>query len=179
MMTSGKMTTLARPYAVAAFEYAVEKQDMSAWEVFLQSAAKVAQDVSVQRLLSSPSVTREQLATFFCEILVSLLNTERKNFIQLLVEHDRLMVLPDIALLFGQYRAIQEKTSQAHVISAIPLDDAYQQKLIKVLTARLQRQVELQCEVDPLLLGGVIVRVDDKVIDGSIRGKLTRLLESL
>jgi F-type H+-transporting ATPase subunit delta len=177
MMNSGKMTTIARPYVAAAFECAEAKNALPAWETMLNNAAQLTADAKVQALLATPGMTTEALGDFYCDLLATSLDTERTNFIRLLAENKRLSVLPDIAQLFQEARASREKTMKVEVWSAIPLDEAYQQKLITALTRRLQRQVTLQCEIDPALLGGVLVRAGDLVIDGSIRGKLNRLNE--
>ncbi|MDR3478134.1 MAG: F0F1 ATP synthase subunit delta [Gammaproteobacteria bacterium] len=177
MMNSGKMTTIARPYVAAAFEYALAKKALPAWEAMLLAAANLTIDPRVTVLLASPGVTTDQLGDFYCDILASYLDAEMTNFIRLLAENNRLSVLPDIAALFKEARAAQEKTMIVEVQSAAPLEEAYKQKLVTALTKRLQRQVELQCEIDPALLGGVLIRAGDTVIDGSIRGKLNRLNE--
>ena len=176
-MDSGKMTTLARPYVAAAFEYALAKKDLPAWEAMLDAAASVTRDEQVQTLLETPGLSSNALADFYFDLLKSNLDAEKTNFLRLLADNNRLAVLPDIALLFKEARAAQEKTLTVEVVSAAPLDDDYKQKLIAALTERFQRQVELQCEVDKNLLGGVLVRAGDTVIDGSIRGKLNRLNE--
>ena len=175
----GDMTTLARPYATAAFEYALQDNALPAWDGMLSSAALVAEDTGVLDLLSSPKVTKQKIADFFCGVLSKVLDTEKRNFIRLLAANNRLSILPDIAKLFAMYRAEEEKKLTVQVISAITLDEAYQQKLAAALTKKLQLQISLQCTIDPTLLGGIIVKAGDKVIDGSIRGKLNRLYESL
>ena len=88
------------------------------------------------------------------------------------------MVLPDIAELFSAYYAALEKTSTVRVVTAVDMPEDFRQKLTQALTKRVQREVTLQCEVDPSIIGGAIIHVGgDRVIDDSIRGKLTRLLE--
>ncbi len=177
------MTTLARPYAIAAFDYALQKNSLSAWKTMLSSAALLVEEKEVVRLLSNPEITRKNTADLCCDVLSSGLDAgldiEKENFIRLLAEYNRLPVLPDIARLFESYCAEHEKNMKVQVISAIELDDSYQQKLTTSLANRLKRQVVLQCEVDPDLLGGVIVKAGDVVMDGSVRGKLNRLFESL
>lgn len=177
MMNSGKMTTIARPYAAAAFEVAHAKKDLLAWANLLHSAANLTKDPVIAQLLLSPVVTTSQLADLFCEILASQLNAERKNFIRLLAENKRLAALPDIAVLVSAYQREQEKTVSVQVVSAEPLSEGYRQKLVKALVKRLQRQVELECEQDASLIGGVLIRAGDMVIDGSVKGKLARLME--
>lgn len=178
-MITGELTTIARPYARAAFEYAVAKNDLASWEGILRSAAEMVQQKPIASLLSSPQMTTKQLTDLFCDVLEKLLDTEKRNFIHVLAVNKRLPVLPDIAALFASYRAEKEKTIQVNVSSAFPLDEPYKAKFINSLAKRLQRKVSLQCDVDATLLGGAIVRAGDLVIDGSVRGKLNRLLESL
>lgn len=175
MINTGKMTTIARPYVAAAFEYALARKDILVWEKLLQAAAELTQQDSISQLLASPDVTRKQLGDLFCEILASHLDAGKTNFLQLLAENNRLAALPDIYELFKAKRAAHEKTLSVQIISATTLDAAYQKKITTALTKRLNRKVKLQCEIDPELLGGAIIRAGDLVIDGSIRGKLNRL----
>lgn len=171
------MTAIARPYVAAAFEYASAHQELPAWETMLETAAQIALNPSVTQLLMSPKINEQQRTSLFCEILASQLNEERKNFIRLLAENNRLTILPEIAALFKTYRATQEKTITVDVTSAVDLNADYQQKLMNALSIRLHRQVELECKVDPSLIGGVMIRAGDTVIDGTIKGKLARLVE--
>jgi F-type H+-transporting ATPase subunit delta len=178
-MRTEKLTTIARPYALAAFEYALANHDLASWEAMLQTAATVSEDKTMMQLFGSPEVTQKELADLFCDILVKTLDAEKKNFILLLAEYERLEVLPEIVELFVSYRADYERKITVQIISAISLTEAYQQKFIDSLTRRLKRKVSLECEVDESLLGGAMIRAGDMVIDGSIRGKLNRLIESI
>lgn len=177
-MTSSR-TTIARPYATAAFEYSLQKNALQAWDSVLSGAALLASDKRVVTLLTNPTIAKHTLADFFCDFLAKLIDKEQRNFIHLLADNNRLAVLPQIAALFANYRAEHEKKLTVEVISAIALDEAYQQKLMAKLTKRFQRHVSLKMTVDPTLLGGIIVKAGDKVMDGSVRGKLNRLYESL
>lgn len=172
-------TNIARPYAIAAFEYAVAKQAIAAWEKMLQAGALLASNATMKQLLDNPQLSSQQITALFCDILASQLNAEQTNFIKLLGEHQRFDVLPEIATLFEAYRAEREKQVTVQLTSATVLDALYLKKISEKLTKRLQREVMLQCEVDPNLIAGVMIRAGDTVIDGSVRGKLTRLLESL
>jgi len=169
------MTDIARPYARAAFEVALAKNDLDAWQAMLNSAADMMDDKRLTPLLAGSLLSKKQLLELF-EVIAPLLNQERKNFIALLIENKRVLSLSDIAALFAIYRAQSEKTINVQVVSSKPLDNTYQDKLIKALTKRLQHKVVLQCEIDPTILGGVVVRAGDTVIDGSVRGKLNRLM---
>ncbi len=176
-MMTGKMTSLARPYAIAAFEFASDKKAISAWEIFLDAAALVSNDAAVQGLLRNPRVTSAQIIDLYCRVLAQYMNQEMTNFIHLLTQNHRLNTLPGIAELFRAYRLEQEKTLTVKVVSAIDLDQKYQQKLIAALTKRLQRQISLECRTDPKLLGGAVITAGDTVIDGSVQSKLNRMLE--
>ncbi|MEO8400885.1 MAG: F0F1 ATP synthase subunit delta [Gammaproteobacteria bacterium] len=176
-MITGKMTTIARPYAVAAFEFASAKNTLPAWEAMLDAAAILAEDPAVQRLLTNPRVTVKQLAKFYSDVLAKSLDSDRANFIHLLAEYNRLPALPEIAALFKQYQAAKEKTLTVQVTSAVNLDEKYKHKLAAALTKRFKRQVSLECNIDADLLGGAIIAAGDTVIDGSIRGKLSRMIE--
>ncbi len=178
-MNTRIMTAIARPYATAAFEYALGEKTLPAWDGFLQTAALIIKDKKLAQLLNNPQVTQKQWADLLCDILKAQLKQEEKNFIYLLAEKKRLVILPEIAELFKAYYAEQQKTMTVRVVSAADLEEKYQKEFVKVLSARLQRQVSLQCEVDPALIAGAMVYAGDKVFDGSVRGKLTRLLESL
>lgn len=169
--------SIARPYALAAFEYARDKQQLSAWKAFLASAESVAREPVVIKLLDNPEISSAKLFEFFQGILASVLDTEQKNFLSLLAQNKRFAVLPEIAELFNTYFAAYEKVSTVRVVTAVDIEEAFREKLTKALTKRVEREVTLQCEVDPSIIGGAIIHVGDKVIDGSIRGKLTRLLE--
>lgn len=177
-MITEKLTTIARPYALAAFEYALAKQDLASWEAMLNNAAGIAQDKAMKHLLDSPRFTHQDIVEIFSGILEKQLDTEMKNFIQLLAEYNRINALPEIAVLYSAHRARYEKTVTVQLTSAIVLDEAYQQKFTDALSLRLKQKVSLQCEVDESLLGGAMIRAGDLVIDGSVRGKLNRLLES-
>jgi F-type H+-transporting ATPase subunit delta len=170
-------SSIARPYALAAFDYARDKQQLPAWKSFLESAATVAQDPSVARLVANPETASATLFDLFHGVLASLLDSERKNFLLLLAQNKRLIVLPDVVKSFNTYYAAYEKISTVRVVTAIKIDEDFRQKLAQALTKRVMREVTLACEVDPAILGGAIIHIGDRVIDGSIRGKLTRLLE--
>ena len=171
------LANIARPYAFAAFEYAREKQQLAMWKSFLQAARLVALNATVAKLLENSEISSNKLFTLFHETLSSIMNTEQKNLLLLLAQNKRLQTLPAIATLFDAYYAALEKISAVRVITAIQTEEPFKQTLTQALTKRIQHDVTLHCEVDPSILGGAIIHMGDHVIDGSIRGKLTRLLE--
>ncbi len=174
-----ELSTLARPYAKAAFEYAVEAKDLQGWSEGLALAASVAQQSEVIELLNSPSATSDQQAGAMKDICADGLSAVCQNFVSILSENHRLQLLPQISQQFEIMKANLEKAVDVDVATASELDAAQQQTLSDALSAKLERKVNLQVSVDKTLLGGAVIRAGDTVIDGSIRGRLTKLAESL
>lgn len=173
-----ELSTLARPYAKAAFEYAMEAGDLQGWSDSLGTVSSVAKQSSVDQLLSSPSSTASEQASALTGICGESLSSAGKNFICILSENRRLKLLPQIAHQFEIMKANQEKAIEVDVASAQPLDEEQQEKLTEALSKKLERKVNMQVSLDKSLLGGAVIRAGDTVIDGSIRGRLTKLAES-
>ena len=171
-------STLARPYAKAAFEFAVGKNKLAKWSEFLTVAATFVENSDVQRLLQDPRVENEKIVALLKEIAPETAENEN-NFLLILAEKDRLKVLPDIAALYETYRNEHEKAVNVQVKTFMPLNDEQTNKLTAALKKRLEKEVSLVFEVDETLLGGAIIRAGDRVIDGSVRGKLERMRTEL
>jgi F-type H+-transporting ATPase subunit delta len=173
------LMSIARPYALAAFEYASANQQLPEWSAFLKSAAEMIKQPGISRLLENPEMLPSKQYDFFESVLLSVLDDKRKNFLRLLAQSRRLIVLPEIAEAFSAYYASYLKVSKVRVTTAVEVQDDFREKLGQALSKRVERSVTLECEVDPTILGGAIIRIGDRVIDGSIRGKLNRMLQSL
>lgn len=173
------LSSIARPYAHAAFECARDKQQLATWKAFLESAACIAKNKSVVKILANPQVPSAKLLELFQDVLKPLLDKERQNFLSLLTQNHRLNVLPEISAMFNNFYAALEKLSQVRLVTAITAEQAFRDKFAQALSKRIQREVTLHCEVDPAIIGGAIIHIGDRVIDGSVRGKLSRLLQSL
>ena len=174
-----ELSTLARPYAKAAFEFAVDAKDLQGWAQSLATAAVVTQHAAVVKLLRSPSSTPAQQAATIIDLCGDVLDVTGQNFIVILSENRRLTLLPQISLQFEAMKANREKAVDVDVTAAQPLDAQQQQMLSDALSKKLQRKVNMQVSLDKSLLGGAVIRAGDTVIDGSIRGRLTKLAESL
>ena len=170
-----ELSTLARPYAKAAFEYALAEIDLAGWSKQIGTAAAVAQDATMLKILSSPSLTAEQRSKALLDICGDAISAKGRNFIRVLADNKRLALLPDIAVLFEQFKANQEKSVDVDVVSAFPLEPAVAERLAQALRGKLQREVTINASVDSALIGGVLVRAGDVVIDGSVRGRLAKL----
>ena len=171
--------TIARPYAKAAFEYARGAQAFSEWSRGLNTAAEIVADPRVSRLCLSPQLSAAELAGLFADVGGASLDAGMQNFVRVLAENRRLPLLPEIAAQYAELRAAVENTVDVEVTSAVALDAAQSENLVRALNARLKRQVRLQTSVDSALLGGAIVRAGDLVIDGSLKGRLERLATEL
>jgi len=174
-----ELSTLARPYAKAAFEYAVEASDLGGWSDSLALAASFAQQPAVVALLSAPSATAAQQADALVGVCGDQLLQGCQNLIAILSENRRLPLLPQIYQQFDMMKANREKAIDVNVSAARELDDKQQKTLSDALSAKLERSVNLQVNIDKNLLGGAVIRAGDTVIDGSIRGRLTKLAETL
>lgn len=166
---------LARPYAQAAFEYAAAQQHIAEWSTLLETLAKRVAQPTVQQLLHDPRYTIQQLAEIVLALTETKLDQAQENFIHLLAENHRLALLPQIATLFAEYVAVHAKRIAVDVSSAIELSNQERKNLQQALTKRLGLEVTLNCEVEPDLLGGLRLRMGDKVIDNSIRGQFAQL----
>ncbi|VAX11033.1 ATP synthase delta chain [hydrothermal vent metagenome] len=172
-------STIARPYAQAAFDLAKDKNDLKSWSEMLALAAMIVSDEQVHRLIGNPEVSKDDLVELILNVAGEGLDTVGRNFIRVLSGNGRLNVLPEIALLYEQHRAEAERYVDAEVISAFPLSDAQQQTLVDSLKNKLGRDVRLTASTDETLIGGAIVRAGDLVIDGSITGHLNKLAQTL
>jgi F-type H+-transporting ATPase subunit delta len=174
-----ELSTLARPYARAAFEYARDKSALSDWSTELQTAAAVVQNEVVASVLGNPSYTAEQLAATLVELCGDSLQEDARNFIKVLASNKRLPLLPEISGLFDEYKATQEKRIDVNVVSAYELSGEIEQTLAEVLSKKLEREVKVDTSVDQNLIGGVLIRAGDLVIDGSVRGQLSKLADAM
>jgi F-type H+-transporting ATPase subunit delta len=172
-------TTIARPYARAAFSYASEHKDFARWSELLGAASAVVSDPRVARLLNNPKVAPAQLVELIADVAGSKLDEQGRNFLNTLASNRRLSLLPHIAKMFETLRAEVENVVDVDVTSAVALNDAQRERFAGALKKRLKRDVRLHCDVDAALLGGAIVRSGDLVIDGSLKARLERLASEI
>lgn len=174
-----QLTTLARPYARAAFETAIADGNLNAWSAALGLLSALLQDATVGSYLSNPSRNTGEQAQALIDLCDSNLDAKARNFVLVLAANKRLKLLPEIAALFEELKADHEKSVDVEVISAFAMDQGAESNLAAALKKRLQRDVKLNVSVDRALIGGMIVRAGDLVIDGSVRGRLNKLIESM
>ncbi len=176
----------ARPYARAAFEDAQDAQALPLWSELLQAAAAVAADPDMRHLLGpwNPRLRGEpkaELVAGLCRDVRGDLETPTVfvAFLRMLAEFHRLHQLPGIAVLFERLRAEAESVLHAELITATEVTAVQSDSISKALTARFKRSVELNCKTDASLIAGAVIRIGDRVIDGSARGRLDKLAMAL
>ncbi len=171
--------TIARPYAQAAFEEAQKLSDLKGWAEALRSLAEAVCHPEVRAVVTSPRVVKQQLESLMEDLLGDKANAQQRNFVRVLADNQRLLMLPEIAAIFETLRAEAEKTVNVVVDSAFELSAAQQEKIIGSLKARMGREIKLVCKVNKELLGGIVIRAGDKVIDGSARTRLGEMANAL
>lgn len=171
--------TTARPYAQAAFEEAQKLADLKGWSAVLLSLAEAVNHPEVRQAVTNPRVAKSQVESLMEGLLGSQAKVQQRNFVRVLVDNQRLLLLPEIAAIFETLRAEAEKTVNVVVDSAFELSAAQQEKIVRALKASMGREIKLVCKVDKELLGGVVIRAGDKVIDGSARTRLGEMANAL
>jgi len=174
-----ELTTVARPYAKAAFQFAEEKGQLAEWSTMLSFTAAVVEDSVVAGILDDPKLTTDQQLEMFTQICADQLDEGGKNFVALLAGNKRLFALSAISELYEKLKAEKEQSVDVKIISAFDVTADQVTNLGNALKKRLDRQVNIESEVDRSLIGGLIIRAGDIVIDGSVRGKLAKLAETM
>lgn len=173
-----EFVTVARPYAKAAFDFAIEHQDVERWQYMLRFAAEVTRNEQVAELLSG-AIAPDELSKIFIDVCGDTFDEPAKNLIRIMAENGRLLVLPEVLQQFIQLLSSLESTIDVEVISARVLDDEQQANIAAAMEKRLLRKVKLNCKIDKSVMAGVIIHAGDMVIDGSVRGRLERLADVL
>ena len=174
-----ELATLARPYANAVFDLASERDGLERWSHMLGLAAAAVGEPVVQALIESPAVPDEQKAHGLIDLVRDELDDAGRRFLHTLADNKRLPLLPEIATQFETLKAEAERVLDVEIASAVPLTDAELTSFTDALKRRHERDIEVSTVVDETLIGGAIVRAGDTVVDGSVRGKLDKLAESL
>ena len=172
-------TTLARPYARAAFEHARAAGELAAWQTALSELAAITTQPKVAAAMRDPNQTATQRASTLSSLAGDSIPTAAGNLLAIMADNGRLSLMPEVAMLFDQLKQAVESAVAVHVTSAYPLSDAETQQLTETVQEKLERSITLTSETDPSLLGGALIRADDLVIDGSVRGRLNKLAGTL
>jgi len=174
-----ELATLARPYASAVFKRAKETAGADKWSRNLAYMSGVLTDANMSFVVDSPKVSKQQLSELLVEICQGHIDQEGENFLKLLAHNGRLSLLPYITRLFEEYRAQDEGYVDVDVSTAYEFSDEAWQQFVQGLQQKLGKKARINVTVDRSLIGGVLVRAGDKVIDGSIKGRLQHMHKTL
>lgn len=174
-----ELTTLARPYAKAAFVEAQEKSALDVRSEELSLLSSVASDSDMLTVLAHPALTAAQHQQAVLDVCGDKLSDTAKNLVAILADNKRLALLPEIAALFEEMKAELQNTVDVTVISAIEIAAEQMEKMVAALKARLNSEIRVTTEINADLIGGAIIRAGDLVIDGSVSGKLSKLAEAM
>ncbi|TFW72493.1 F0F1 ATP synthase subunit delta [Methylotenera oryzisoli] len=174
-----EVSTIARPYAVAAYKLGREQKALGKWSEMLGFAAAVTNDAQIKAYIQDPKVVSSDLQATFLKVCGDQLNENGQNLVKVLVEYGRLSILPEISSAFEALKAQDEGTLDAEIIAAAKPSAAEVKDLVKRLEAKFGKKIEASVSVDPELIGGIKIIVGDTVIDASVKGQLQNLAYTL
>jgi F-type H+-transporting ATPase subunit delta len=178
-------STIARPYAQALFDIAVAENALTAYSEALSILAQLVATTEAGAFLTRPDLGAQARTDFVTSVGSEagagdfVGSSQGQNLIRLLVENDRLLALPDISRRFDALKAEAENVVKVTLVTATEADADVTNRIAEKLEGKLGRKVELDLEVDNEILGGAVVRAEDRVIDGSVKTRLKQLAESL
>lgn len=174
-----EITTAARPYARALFELARKDESYEAWNEQLAFLAAVAAEPRVQSLLTSPRMRNDERAEAFVKLCEGYINDSGANLVRVMADNRRLTLLPAVADIFRELSDEAQGILEAHVDSAFDVTDPQKDAIKKALGEKLGKTITLECDTDADLLGGIVIRAGDLVIDGSVRTRVAQLAAQL
>ena len=174
-----ELATLSRPYANAVFDLAKNSGSLESWSKTLNTLVTTSGDTTVQTMLNSPAMAAAEKAAKLAELCADEINDDAGSFLYALAEHDRLPLLNEVQSQFEALRAEQERTLDVEVVSAFELTQGQSDALQAALQQKYEKDVALTSRTDASLIGGAVIRAGDMVVDGSVRGRLTKLVETL
>ena len=171
--------TTARRYAEAAFEIALRDGTVDAWRGDLEDGASILGDGRVMGALTNPAIPLEARMTLVTDTIGRRVSRPVLNLVLLLLRRERIELAPRVAAEFKRLDDRRLGVTPATATSAVPLEPDE----VRALASRLEQltggRVELDLQVDPNIVGGLVVRVGDRLIDGSVRSRLERLRSRL
>lgn len=174
-----ELITVARPYAEAAFKLALQNRNLAGWSDMLSLLQAVVSDAEIAVRIGDPNIDDRALESLLLGILGDKLDGQGRNFLQILIQNGRLMIAPQIRVLYEELRREHEGVLEAKIISALPISEEQVKQLLATLEKKYGRKVSAQVEVDPELIGGARIVVGDKVIDATVRGRLDAMAAAL
>jgi len=170
---------MARPYANAVFHLARSAGRLTQWSPMLALLSRAVETDKVKELVAAPYLAPAAKAHQLIDLVREDIDDRCRRFVNVLADNQRLELLPEIATQFEALKADAEKTLDVEITAAVELTAQQVDAYTQALRQRFDQDVNVSLDVDPGLVGGAVIRAGDTVIDGSVRGRLTRLVESL
>ncbi len=174
-----ELSTIARPYAVAAYKLGREQKALVKWSEMLSFAADVATNPQMKTYIEDPKVLDSDLQANFLKVCGDQLNEFGQNLIKVLIENNRISILPAIKSAFEELKAQDEGVLDTQIVAAAKPSAAEIKDLVKRLEAKFGKKIEANVTVDPELIGGIKIIVGDTVIDASVKAQLQNLAYTL
>ena len=172
-------TTLARPYAKAVYDLASENNTLDSWGDALTNLANVINEPQMSEVLSNPELGKQQKGELVIQVMGDNLNQQQQNLVKLMAENGRLILMSDVLQQFEVARAKAENKIEAEVVSAFELSAEQTDELINTLKNKLGCDITLTTTIDESLIGGVVIKAGDTIIDASMKSQLDSLALSL
>ena len=174
-----EIATLARPYAKAVFELAIESDNFDEWSNNLSFLTKIIENPTISAAIDNPELGKNILTNLLLDVSEEHLSEEAKGLLKILVDNQRLKAIPQIALQYEQLKAEHQGYIKVDIVSAYALNQPQEQEIKVSLNKRLGKSVDVNVIVDKSLLGGFLIRAGDEVIDVSVKGRLEQLASEL
>lgn len=174
-----EIATLARPYAKAVFELAVESDNFDEWSNNLKFLTKLIEDPTISAAIDNPELGKDTLTNILLEVSEDHLCDDAQGLVKILVDNRRLRAIPQIAFQYEQLKAKHQGYIRVDIVSAYSLSQPQEQEIEASLNKRLGKSVDINIIVDKSLLGGFLIRAGDDVIDVSAKGRLEQLASEL
>ena len=172
------MTETSKEYASALFDLAVDSRTEDATRTALHQVRDILVSIpDALATLASPAIPKKERLAMLANAWGASIPEHVAGFLQVLCAHGHIRELSDCVEAFDDLLDTARKLSTATVVSAVALTDAEKQRLQETLEKRLGRTIRLECTVDASLLGGMVVTVDGRVMDGSLKHRLHEIKE--
>ena len=174
-----ELVSIAKPYANAVFEIAQQDKSHDDWKAVLEASAALVVDDQMQSYLDSPSISKHDKSKAIQSLVTSIvgraLNTKENEFLSLVLDNDRAAALPSILSLFDDRSNSFDDAKAFTVISAYKLTATEEKNIVKDLAEKYNASVSIETSIDETLVGGLIIKLGDKVIDLSIKARTDEL----
>lgn len=174
-----ELTTIARPYAEAAFALARDQNALPAWSQMLKLASGIVADPQMAAALDNPRLDAKARESLLLSVAGERLTPDGRSFVRVLVEADRITLMPVISSLFETLKDAADGVAKARIETAFPLEGDELAGLVAALERRFKRKVEADVVVEPALIGGARITVGDNVIDGTVAERLRTMAVQL